>query len=316
VTAPETPALAAAPARVPTILHRAEYVAWRAVLAALSVLPWRTVSALGAALGTLGYSPFRIRRRVVERQLAAAFPEQSMAALKRVARGAYANLGRLAVESARASNLPRATVLGLFHPPDGWEHLEHAAAEGKGVILVAGHLGNWELGLSYIAARGFKVSAVARQMGNPLFDAYVTRARARLGLTVIPDREAVRRIPRVLSEGHVVPMLADQGVKGLASIFVPFFGRAARTPKGPAVLALRLEAACVFMAVPLEADGKYRLHLEPVRITNTGDRNRDVAAIVTGYTAQLERWVRLYPEQYLWQHRRWKRRPDGTSEDL
>jgi len=91
--------------------------------------------------------------------------------------------------------------------------------------------------------------------------------------------------------------------------------RVARTPRGAAVLAMRLDAACVFAAFPLEADGKYRLYIEPVPRLDTGDKDRDVNAMVAAYTQQLERWVRLYPDQYLWQHRRWRRRPDGTLED-
>lgn len=302
--------------RVPTLAHRAEYVAWRVVVAVLSVLPWRAAGAVGAAIGKLGFWPVGIRRRVVEHQLAAAFPELDATERRRIAIGSYANLGRLAVESAIISNLPAGAVLDRFHPPDGWEHIERPVSAGQGVILVAGHLGNWELCMAYIAARGIKVSAVVRQLGNPLFDRYVTRARERFGWNVIPDREAVRRLPRVIRDANVVPMLADQGVQGLSAEFVPFFGRLARTPRGPALLALRLKAACVFVAGPLEPDGKYRLHFEPVPITDTGDRDHDVPAIVAAYTRQLESWVRKYPDQYLWQHRRWRRRPDGTLEDV
>jgi len=291
-------------------------VAWRAIVGLVSLIPWRTASALGASLGKLGYRPFRIRRRVVEHQIAAALPDVADNERRRIAVGAYAHLGRVAIESARVSHMTPGSALALFHEPSGWEHVERATAEGRGAIVVSGHLGNWELGLAYLAARGKRVSAVARQMGNPLFDQYVTQARMRLGLNIIPDREAVRRLPRCIDEGDLVPMLADQGVKGLASIFVPFFGRDARTPKGPAVLALRLDAPCLFMVVPRESDGRYRTYFESIPLVSTGDRERDVRAIVTEYTARLEHWVRKYPDQYLWQHRRWRRRPDGTSEDV
>jgi KDO2-lipid IV(A) lauroyltransferase len=101
----------------------------------------------------------------------------------------------------------------------------------------------------------------------------------------------------------------------LSSIFVPFFGRLARTPQGPAVFALRLGVPCVLALVTREPDGLYTLRFEPVPVVDTGDRERDVEAIVAAYTSQLEAWVRKYPGQYLWQHRRWRRRPDGTMDD-
>ena len=105
-----------------------------------------------------------------------------------------------------------------------------------------------------------------------------------------------------MREGRGVAFLADQGVLGLASTFVPFFGRPAKTPRGPAVFALRLDVPVVFGVALRQPSGKYRLVFEPVKVENTGDRDRDVDAIVAGYTATLERWVRRYPEQYFWHH--------------
>jgi KDO2-lipid IV(A) lauroyltransferase len=291
-----------------------EYGALRVVAFVASLFPWRAASAIGAAVGTLGYRPLRIRRRVVDYQLALAFPELDAHARRRIAVRAYAHLGRVALEMAIVSKLERGAVLNLFHPPVGWEHIADPISQGRGVILVSGHLGNWELAAGYLVARGVATDVVVRRQTNPLVDRYVTRSRRRLGWTIIPDRHAVARIPRSIADGHVVPMLADQGVKGLASTFVPFFGRDARTPKGPALLALRLGAPCVLTAIIRQPDGRYRMHFEPVPIVNTGDRDRDVDAIVAAYTRQLEAWIRRYPEQYLWQHRRWRRRPDGSFE--
>ena len=116
----------------------------------------------------------------------------------------------------------------------------------QGLILVTGHLGNWELGGAYVAARGVPLEAVARRMENPLFDRYLTKTRERIGMTVIHDADAVRRVPRALREGHAVAFLVDQGAVGLASTWVPFFGRFAKTPRGPAVFALRLGAPVMF----------------------------------------------------------------------
>jgi KDO2-lipid IV(A) lauroyltransferase len=296
-----------------TLTDRVQYGALRVVVALLGLVPFRVASAAGAALGRFGYSPLGIRRTVVDNQLEMAYPELSVAERSAIARAAYENLGRVGLETTVLSKLPPGRVLALFHEPHGWEHVTTALAAGQGLLLVSGHLGNWELGAGFLAARGVPIEAVARRMNNPLVDGYLTRSRQRLGVTVVFDHDAVKRIPRAVREGHAVALLADQGVKGLAASYVPFFGRLARTPKGPAVFALRFGIPCVLAVVVREPDGRYRMIFEPVPVVDTGDREHDVDAIVAAYTAQLEAIVRRYPGQYLWHHRRWRRQPDLSN---
>jgi Kdo2-lipid IVA lauroyltransferase/acyltransferase len=311
-------AVAAADVRAPravVLRHRVQYAALRTVLGAIGRLDFRRASDLGARLGRLGHHPFGIRRRVVERQLAAAFPEWDTARIEATALAAYENLGRTTIETAVLPRYGREKILDLFDPPSDWPVLERALGRGTGVILVAGHLGNWELAGSYLAARGLRVEAVARQMENPLFDGYLTRTRGRIGMEVIYDGDAVRRVPRVLRDRGVVAFLMDQGAAGLASTWVPFFGRYAKTPRGPAVFALRLESPVIFVAPLRKPDGRFTMGLEEVPVRSTGDKNADVDRIVADYTAVLERWVRRAPEQYFWHHRRWKhQRPDTPRE--
>jgi KDO2-lipid IV(A) lauroyltransferase len=296
--------------------HRAEYYALRGALAGLDRLSWRRATAIGARLGRLGYAPLGIRRDVVERQVAAAFPEFDAARVRDVARASFESLGRTAVEAALLPSLGRQGVLDLFERVDGWELLEEARAEGRGVIIVTGHLGNWEIGGSYVAARGVPIDGIARGMANPLFDRYLTETRERLGMRIVHDADAVRRTPRALREGRAVAFLSDQGALGLASTYVPFFGRLAKTPRGPAVFALRLGTPTLFAVAVRQPNGRFVLSFERVEIVDTGDRERDVDATVTRYTQALERWVRRAPEQYFWQHRRWKHQPAGTPEHL
>ncbi len=300
---------AAPPARPVVWRHRAEIAALRAALGGLGALRWGRAAAVGAALGRAGYRPFGIRRDVVEQQVAAAFPGLPPERVRQVAEASYASLGRTTVEAALMPRLGAEGVRRLFARVDGWEAFEGARAEGRGVIVVTGHLGNWELGGSYVASRGIPIDVVARQQENPLFDRFLTGTRERLGMRVVWDGDAVRRTPRALREGRVVAFLVDQGAAGLASTWAPFFGRPAKTPRGPAVFALRLGAPVVFGAAVRQPDGRFVLGFERVRVEPTGDRERDVDAIVEAYTATLERWVRRYPEQYFWQHRRWKYQP-------
>jgi KDO2-lipid IV(A) lauroyltransferase len=300
----------------PGLQHRLEYYALRAVIGALSALPFELARRLGATVGGLGYRPLGIRRGVVERQIAAAFPGLPPNEVDRLAKEAYRNLGRTSVESALGSRRGREGVLAMFESEDDLSPLQRAIEAGKGAIIVTGHLGNWELGAGYLAARGVPILAIARRQSNGLFDDYLNRTREALGVHVIPDYEAVRRAARAFNEGKVVAFVADQGVMGVASTFVPFFGRPAKTPRGAAVFAIRLQLPVFFGTAVLQPSGKYHLVLREVEVAQTGQRESDVDATVARFTRALEAEVRRYPEQYFWHHRRWRRQPPGTPIEL
>lgn len=288
----------------------------RGAVAAMERLSFAGAGVVGERIGRLGYAPLNIRREVVERQLAAVFPEKSRDEIERIALAAYGHLGRTSIETAVLPSYTAAQIVDLFEAVEGWSIVEERLARGKGLILVTGHLGNWELGGAYLAARGLPIDAVARHMNNPLFDDYLTQTRQRIGMTVVHDEQAVRRVPRSLRSGRAVAFLVDQGAIGLASTWVPFFGRYAKTPRGPAVFALRLGAPVVFGVALRRPSGRYQLTFEPIDVVETGDRESDVDRIVAEYTSVLERWVRRAPEQYLWHHRRWKHQRPGTPPEL
>jgi len=296
-----------------SVAHRAEFLGLRSLVRALGLVSFSRAANFGARFAALGYRPLGVRRDVVELQIQAAFPDYGEHQVERVARGAYENLGRVAAEATLLPALGREGILELFEGADGWQNMEKAMRSGRGLILVGGHLGNWEAAGAYIAARGVPIDVVARRMTNPLFDQYLNETRERMGMTVIYDREAVRRTARSVQKGRAVAFLADQGVKHLASTYVPFFGRPAKTPRGPAVFALRWDIPIVFGAAIRQASGKYRLVLEAVPVERTGNRDADVDRVVERFTEILERYVRLTPEQYFWHHRRWRRQQKPTK---
>jgi KDO2-lipid IV(A) lauroyltransferase len=297
-----------------SLAHHTQYWALRGVIGALETQPWSRAAAVGAAIGGLGYAPLGIRRGVVEQQIAMAFPEMSPREVRDTARGAYRHLGRNVAEVSLIPRIGRQGVLDLFTEVDGWDLVDDALAAGRGIVLVTGHLGNAELAGSYFAARGVPTDAIARRQANPLFDRYVTAMRERIGMRVVMDSEAVRGSMRSLKAGRLVAFLADQGVRGMASTFVPFFGRPAKTPRGPAVFALRLGAPVLVASSMRLPSGRFRMTVEAIPVDHTGDRERDVDVMVARYTAALERHIRRAPEQYFWQHRRWRRQPPAGTE--
>ena len=301
--------------RASTVSHRAQYALLRVFAWLLGQLSWLAATRLAGSLGTLFYS-LGIRRRVAEKQIAAAFPEYSTREVQRVARESYRHLGRVAAETALFSRLDGAGILTHMAGIDGLELFERQRDAGRGAIVLTGHVGNWEIGGAAVAASGIPIDVVVRLMGNPMFDGYLTRTRHRLGMTVVRDRDAVRHTARALRDGHVMAFLLDQSGLHIASSFIPFFGRPAKTPRGPAVLALRL-AVPVFFGVSIrQPDGRYQMDICEIVTARTGDTDRDVDAILTEYSRLLEHYVRQAPEQYFWQHRRWKRQPPDTPPEL
>ena len=300
----------------PTLVQWAEYAALRVIATTLRPFGWRFASGVGAFVGGLGWWPFKIRADRVERAIRACFPEFDEARVRHTARESYRGLGRVTIESILLSREGRERVLEAFIEPVGYDVLEGAFAQGKGVVLVAGHLGNWELSAAYMTARGLPIDAIAMHMANPLSDDFFKRTRERFGTRVLYDDEAVRKIPRAFKDGRGVGFLSDQGAKGLASTFVPFFGRPARTPRGAAVFALRGDLPIVFLAAIRQPDGRYQAHFEAVPLVKTGEKEHEVDATVLAYTQTLEKYVRRFPEQYFWQHRRWRRQPEDTPPEL
>jgi KDO2-lipid IV(A) lauroyltransferase len=302
--------------RPPTLSHRFEYWSMLSLVAGLEKLDWNTACRIGERIGELGFRPLGIRRHVTETQIAAAFPELSHDDVLDLARRSYRHLGRNAVEASIISGPRAPKVLDLIESVEGWEHVEESRARGKGTIGVAAHHGNWEILGGFLAAKGLDPVVIVRGMDNRLFEDYVNDNRTRLGVNVVHDTKGVRAMTEALRGGRFVAGLADQGVLGLASSFVPFFGRPAKTPRGFAVFALRFDSDAVFMDMIRQPDGKFRAVFEPIRVEKTGDKERDVDAMVERYSVVLEKWVRRYPEQYFWQHRRWRRQPEGTPVEL
>ena len=299
-----------------TAAHRVEYALARALETAVATLPERAADAVGARIGAAVYR-LGIRRKAVEENLRLAFPEASKEWIDRTALAAYRHLGRESAAILRLSKLDRQAVIDRTVPV-GWEDMEAALAEGKGVLLVTGHYGNWEVAAATVASRGVPIAAIVRRQGNLLVDARLDQLRRNLGVETISQRDALSRVPRILKKNGVVGIVGDQDARR-SGVFVPFFGRPASTARGTALFALKLDAA-VFSCVARRLPGpKVRYEVAGVRVpvVRTGDLEADVLALTAEMAARLEAEVRKAPEQYFWFHRRWKTKPPaepGTAE--
>ncbi len=294
------------PERRPTLRHRAEFLALRSVLALANRLGDRSAEGLGVRVGStvrrLGF-----RYDVVMDNLRHAFPGESRHWHEEIARRCYAHFGREMVVTLRLQGTSREALIRRSRVK-GLEPVFQAMETGGGVVLVTGHLGNWEVGAACLAARGVAMDVVVQRQSNPLADTAIDANRRRLGLNPIDRRSAPKRGLRTLREGGVVGFVPDQDARS-GGVFVPFFGRPASTHRGPALLALRTGAP-LFAATGIRADdGAYDCHVHAINVLRTGDPDDVVARITGAYTDVFERAIRTAPEQYLWHHKRWKTRP-------
>lgn len=292
----------------PTLRHRAEHALYRALSGALHALPERAAVAMGGALGWLAGVVLRIRRGVVDGNLERAFPERDAAWRRRVAIGSYRHVGREAVVAFRLGGEPAERVLARSEVRGLDALLE--AARGPGALLATGHVGNWEVAGGALALRGAPIDAVAVRQRNPLFDRELVANRERLGMRVVYRADAGAQALRSLRGGRILALLADQDA-GAAGIFVDFMGAPASTPRGPALLALRTGArlfggACVVHPGPPR---RYVVHVEPLEVRLTGELDEDVRRLTRAHADFLARFVAQAPEQYFWQHKRWKTPP-------
>lgn len=283
----------------------------RALAAGATALPWRASLTLGAGLGTT-VGALGLRAAVARDNLARALPETSAAERERILAAQYRELGRVACEYPRLATLARAPIGRYLAAIHGAEHLDRARDGGRGAILMTGHFGHFELVGAALGAR-HPTAFVVKPLSNPYVESLIQRWRQDAGVDTIPIGLGVRRVFAALRENRWVAMLADQDARR-RGIFVPFFGRPASTPTGPAELSLRSGAPIVMGFDVRGEDGRHVLHVMPPLPRPASDDPDPVRTLTARHVAALEDWVRKHPEQWFWLHRRWKTAPREASE--
>jgi Kdo2-lipid IVA lauroyltransferase/acyltransferase len=289
--------------------HNLGYLALRGFLAAARPLPLGCLRGFGAAAGRLALLTARRDRGRALAHLELAFPDRDETWRTRILRASATHLGSLLGEVAwlwsvqPTALLARTEIVGL-------EHLQDARADRLGAVLVTGHCGNWEWMNLALGASGLAMSVAAREVYDPRLDGVAQHLRGRFGGdTVLRGPEAGGRLVRALRRGRVMGILIDQDIDAPGA-FVEFFGRPAWTPVGAALLALRTGAPVVPGFAARLPDGRMQVRFEPPIPHPAGQDLEARAALLTAMlTARIEAQIRQHPSQWVWMHRRWKRRP-------
>ena len=289
-----------------------EYAFAAALLRAIGALPRGLARTSGAAMGTLAWWLLPGLRRTGMRNLELAFPDKSEAEREAILRRLYRNLGRHLAEFCRMRRYTRQNTRDLIRY-EGLEHYLAARDRGHGVLIVTGHLGAWELSSYWHSLMGYPMTMVIRRLDNARVDRMVNAIRCLHGNRVVHKDDFARGLLSAMKKGETVGILMDTNMTPPQGVFVPFFGVAACTASGLARVALRTGAAVLpGFLVWEQAEKKYVLHFGPeIPLVKTEDDERDTLENTARFTAAIEAFVRRYPDQWLWVHRRWKTRPEG-----
>jgi KDO2-lipid IV(A) lauroyltransferase len=279
----------------------------------LGVLPRRAARAIGIGIGRGAYRLHRRLRRVGERNLQLAFPQMDETERRRILRGVFTTLGRQLADFAHLPKIKKNNV-EQWVAYQGLENYLQARARGKGVLFVTAHLGGWEIGSYAHSVYGYPIQIFVRTLDNRVLDRWVQRMRSRAGNRIL-DKAFARGVLSAMRAGETIGILMDTNMTPPQGVFVDFFGIPACTASVIARIAQRTDAAVVpGFTVWHEEKQRYAIHFEPaLQLERSGDEERDAVANTARFTRAIEDYVRRYPEQWLWVHRRWKARPTGEK---
>ena len=292
--------------------YRIEYAPVWLIANLFRVLPRPLARFFGESIGFLVYLLHGRLRRVGMRNLRMAMPALTDRERRRIVRGVFHTLGRqlgdfCQLPSYDAKNI---STLAVY---EGFESFEAAQARGKGVLFLTAHLGGWEIGSFAHALYGHPMHVVVRPLDNPYLDKLVSERRNAHGNRTFEKQEFARGLISAMKSGETVGVLMDQNMTPPQGVFVDFFGIPAYTASGVARVAMRTDAAVVpAFTIWDPVLRKYRVHFDPaIPLVRTGDDEADVVANTAKFTKVIEEFVRKYPAQWLWVHKRWKTRPEG-----
>lgn len=304
--------------RVPALKRARRFVRYcllRALYEAASHLPLKMAMALGRTLTRLGPLIPGLRHKTLA-GLSTAFPEMSDVERRRIARASFEHFGNFIGEICCIEKITRDIDRYVELPKEDLDRFEGAIAEGQGVLLATGHVGNFELMARRLGLLGHPSSVVAKVSSDPHMTAFIDRLRRRGGYGIIwRGRErgaAYAGLRQALDRGEAIGLLIDQDTKG-RGLFVDFFGKPALTPRGIADLALERGCPVVTAFIHRKPEGGHRVCVERVQVERTGDVERDAARLLQTLTRAVEQAIRRDPGAWPWFHERWKHQPPATT---
>lgn len=285
------------------------------LLRTLGIMAYRLTPERRLRLGVLAGEILRLlsasRRRITIENLRRAFPDNTPKWLEATARASYRNLGITLVELLTFPHITPSEARAMIDMR-GTEQIEEEVRKGRGVILVSGHFGNWELlAFAFPLYTNIPTSVIVAPQSNKYAEEYLHWYRSRTGNRMIQMDRAARAIVERLRNAEAIALLADQAATADRDVFVPFFGTLAATYEAPATLTLKRNAPMFTAFAVREADGHYSVEFRRISHEDLSPDKDGITELTRRHVAALEDAIRERPDLWAWQHRRWKHRADS-----
>lgn len=290
-------------------MSKLKYFLIAGLLRLLGSLPLGLAQFIGKWLGLLGWHLGGKSRKVTDTNIRICLPELTPQQQRELSRDSMVHTGMTAAEIPLMWEWPVEKCLGLVKETRGLELVDTALASGKGLILLAPHLGNWELAGLFFSSR-YKMAALYSPPHIKEFEDYMIRVRSRLGSELVRgDRRGLMRLMGILKEGGVAGILPDQSPRGKTNVFAPFFGMEVHTMTLVNKLIRKTGAHVLVTFAERLPDAKgFRLVVEEAA---PGNGDTDPVTAATALNQSVEKVVRIVPAQYQWEYKRLRHRPPG-----
>jgi KDO2-lipid IV(A) lauroyltransferase len=293
-----------------------EVLAINVITGAARALPRGVGLRVFSAVGLAAARIFRRDRERAVRNLAVAFPDVPRSVRDALAAATFKTLGRNFYEFLKLEGSSPERLAGLVDTIDGKEHLDAAMAQGKGLIVITGHIGCWELLAGYFSGRGYRLNVVGRELWEKRMNEKLLRVRESMGYRTIDRDTGGKEVIRALRDKQVVAVLIDQHTR-VSGVYVPFFGRPAHTPVGVAKLAVATGAPILPMAIYMRRSGRHRIRILPALEMPAGPMGKEeqIVEITTRCSKAVEELIRYDPKQWVWFHDRWREAEEKETID-
>ncbi|MBN1899064.1 MAG: lysophospholipid acyltransferase family protein [Spirochaetes bacterium] len=286
------------------IKHFSEYFFLFYLYRLARMFPLDLLLKVATLLGKCLYHINTKHRQRALKNLSLSFPEKTEEERETICKNVYINLCKIFTEFIFLPRINESFVRKRVRV-QGEEHLRQALKGKRGILAITGHLGNWELLGTIMVKLGYPLDAIYQPMKNPFSDRLFYNIRARSGMGLISTDNSLRGSLKALKQNHLLGLIADQDA-GRSGVFVDFFGRPASTARGPAVFAVKTKSPMLFFALIREKNNAYSLNISPpLKVRDTGQTEDDIHYNTKLWSDRLEKWVRQYPDQWFWVHRKW-----------
>lgn len=261
-------------------------------------------------VGRLAFMAAVYERKNAIKHLTLAFgAEKKPSEINELAKQMFLNMSACIADAIRLPLLVKDGTIDKLVSLENFHFFTDQVAKGKGVIIMTGHYGNWELMGTWVVRHGYPVKVVAKQSYDPRLDKLIVDYRNEAGYANTARGNAVKGVIEGLMNGETFGLLFDLDTK-VKGVFVDFFGQPAHTATIPVLLSTKLNVPIVPMFIRLTSDYNYVITcLEALELVNTGDEEKDVITNTQICSDVYEKVIRAHPEQWIWMHKRWKKKP-------